>query len=119
IINQLVVSVIGLSERRFLKLIALSDHIREGLFHTPEIKCSGYQNKYCREGRNGDDWTRRCLCSQQGPAKALDYANHRIQTIESTPGFMKQAARVSNRRNKQPELCDEGNDIAHVAIFDI
>ena len=52
-----------------------------------------------------------------GPTKTVDDTNHRIERVEQAPFFGNNRAAETDRRNVKPELDDEGNNIAKIAVF--
>src|SRR6266851_5723055 len=95
------------------------DDVRKRFFHAAEIERAGDQNYDCSRSRYGDYWTGCGIRAQQSPAKTFDYADHWIQSVDRPPGLMEQTAGIRNRRHEQPELGDEWDYVAHVAVFDV
>ena len=55
--------------------LVLSDDIGELSFHSPEIQCPTHDNNECGKSRRGNDRARRCLGSEQSPAKSIHDAD--------------------------------------------
>src|SRR5882724_8337860 len=51
-----------------------------------------------------------------GPAKTVNDAGHGIEAVEPAPARGNQRGRVGDRRSEHPELHEERNDVAHVAV---
>ena len=79
------------------------DEVGKRPLDTSEVRCAAHQQSHGDRGRDDQHWTRRG-CAEQRPAEPLDHSHHRVQPVNRTPGFGKQATRVNNRSGKHPEL---------------
>ena len=56
---------------------------------------------------------------KQCPAKTFDDSHHRIEAVQSPPGFGQKRAGVSNGSRKEPELSDKGHSMTDVTVLNI
>src|SRR3546814_4447428 len=61
----------------------------------------------------------RGLSAEDGPAKAVDDADNRVQVVEQAPLWRDHTGTEADRRNVKSELHNERHDIAKVAEADI
>ena len=97
-----------------------SDQIGEAFFRLAETADAEPQKK----SGNGDAQreTRQielALAAEDAPAEAVDDADHRIEGIEQPPLLRDDARAEADGRDIEPELHDERNDIAEIAVLDV
>ena len=92
------------------------DAIGNGGLHAIEEKETAEKHEEDGGRGNEKDEARRLAVAGDGPAETVNYARHRIQSIEPAPSMRHERAGIGDRRGKHPELNDERDDIAHVAI---
>jgi hypothetical protein len=59
------------------------------------------------------------VAAEKAPAKAVDDADHGVEGVEEAVLLGDDARTETNRGDVEPELHDEGNDEAEIAVFDI
>src|SRR5438552_1038109 len=99
---------------------AILDQIGEAAFSAPEIGDAEPQEQgHDAEAEEEPGCVEPALAPQHAPSKAVDDADHRVEAVPEAPGFGHDGARKSDRRDVEPELDDERNDVAEIAVFDV
>jgi len=93
-----------------------SDPVGNGGLHAIEEKQPAEKDESDSEGGSEKNEAGRLAVSGDGPAEAVNDASHGIETVKPAPAFGNERRRVSHRRSKHPELDEERNDVANVAI---
>ena len=75
------------------------------------------QNQPVGEDETGPEYTH--IATKDRPAEAVDDTHHRIEQIEQPPLLRDDAAGEADRGDVVPELDDERDDIAKVAVLDV
>src|SRR5437016_9617187 len=120
LIFSLVISALDFCFRISLFLIFSSDDIGKCPFHFAEVPNAGHAEEGGDESRNQESrklkWD---LAAEEGPAEAVDDADHRVERVEQMPFFGDDRAAETDRRNVKTELHDEWDDVTEVAVFDV
>ena len=92
------------------------DAVGNGGLHAIEEEEAAEEDE--RDGRGGSKQNEAgsLAAAGDGPAKTFDHAGHGIEAVEPAPARGNQRGRVGDGRSEHPELDEERNDVAHVAI---
>src|SRR4051812_4577727 len=99
---------------------AMSHQIRERLLGAAEIANSKPEkqrdhNQAKQESRQ----IKRALAAENAPAETVDHAHHRIEAVPEAPFIRNHGARESHGGDIEPELDDERDEVAEVAVFHV
>ena len=92
--------------------------IREDFFFKPEIERAGHRQGQGDDKPDNDIPPRHGVGAEQGRAKTLDHADHRVEGIEPAPAVGHQTGRIDHRRSIHEQLHDEGHGVLDVAVLD-
>jgi hypothetical protein len=96
--------------------IVVLDAIGNGGLHAIKEKEATEDDQQDGHGGNEKDKTWRLAAAGDGPAKAVNDAGHGIEAVKPAPTRWYERGRISDGRSEHPELDEEGDDVAHVAI---
>src|SRR5262249_32296561 len=59
------------------------------------------------------------LAAQEAPAKTINHSHYWVQAVPEAPYFGDHSGGEAHRGDIEPELDDEGDDVAEIAVLDI
>src|SRR6266404_6058976 len=92
------------------------DPVGNGGLHPVEEKQPAEQDERDSSGGSQEKQAGSLAAAGDGPAKTVNDAGHRVEAVEPAPACGNQRGRVRDGRSEHPELHEERNDVAHVAI---
>src|SRR6266404_4606608 len=92
------------------------DPISHRALHPVEEKQPAEQDERDSSGGSQEKQAGSLAAAGDGPAKTVNDAGHRVEAVEPAPARGNQRGRVGDGRSEHPELHEERNDVAHVAV---
>src|SRR3546814_16687244 len=84
-----------------------------------EMRSSDWSSDVCSSDLQKAGQEERGLSAEDGPAKAVDDADNRVQVVEQAPLWRDHTGTEADRRNVKSELHNDRHDIAKGAEADI
>src|SRR5216684_4274039 len=98
----------------------LLNHIRKRSFRPAKVPNTGDQKqRHKTAGQQECRPPEGAFAAEQGPAEAVDDADHWVQCIQHPPFFRNDGTAEADGGHVKPELHDEWNDVTEVAVLDI
>src|SRR2546422_6853277 len=95
---------------------AVLDSVGNGGLHAIEEEEAAEDDEGDGESGSEKEKAGRLAAAGDGPAKTVNDAGHGIEAVEPAPARGNERGRIGDGRGEHPELDDEGNDVADVAI---
>src|SRR6266571_3737085 len=92
------------------------DTIGNGGLHAIEVEKAAEEDQGDGKGGNEKKDARSVAAAGDSPAETINDAGHGVEAVEPAPARGDQRGRVGDGRGKHPELDEEGDDVADVAI---
>src|SRR6266851_2778183 len=95
------------------------DTVGNGGLHAIEEKEAAEEDESDDGGRSQKDEAGRLAAAGNGPAETVNDAGHGVEAVKPAPARRNKRGRISDGRGEHPELHEERNHIADVAIESI
>src|SRR6266404_3359932 len=92
------------------------DPVGNGGLHAIEEEEAAEEDERDGAGGSQEEQAGSLAAAGDGPAKTVNDAGHGIEAVEPAPARGNQRGRVGDGRSEHPELHEERNDVAHVAV---
>src|SRR6266403_527950 len=92
------------------------DPVGNGGLHAIEEEEAAEEDEGDGGGGNQEQQAGSLPVAGDGPAKAVNHARHRVEPVEPPPPHGNQRRRIRDRRSEHPELHEERDDVAYIAI---
>src|SRR5437879_13827197 len=92
------------------------DPVGNGGLHAIEEEEAAEEDERDGTGGSQEEQAGSLAAAGDGPAKTVNDAGHRVEAVEPAPARGNQRGRVGDGRSEHPELDEERNDVADVAI---
>src|SRR3984893_11265185 len=103
-----------------MAISGISDQIGETFFHFPELADTKPEKKPGdTEAEHKTGPIDLAFAAKDTPAEAVNDPDHRIERIGEPPLVRDNPGAVSDRRDVEPELNDEWDDITEIPVFDV
>ncbi len=92
------------------------DAVGNGGLHAIEEKEAAEEDESDDGGGSQKDEAGRLAAAGDGPAETVNDAGHGVEAVKPAPAQRNKRRRIGDGRGEHPELHEEGNDVADVAI---